>query len=363
MNRAGLRSKGHAKPVEKKEAMKISKIAIRLGQSLLRVTGALAVVFGLLLAAILAVTTMPGSSHLGPLPAASAEQLALAQQLRQHVQVIAAQEHNVQHPVALEAVANYLESELTSYGYQVRRQEFQASGVKVRNLEATITSQSAPGHRVLVVGAHYDSARETPGANDNATGTAAVLALAKSLKHLGATAQSDVTFVLYTNEEPPYFRTPLMGSHVHAKALKAAGVPVVAMLSLETMGYFSDVAGSQKYPWPLNQLYPTQGDFIAFVATARDLRLVRNVVRSFRSHTAFPSEGIAAPRFIPGVDYSDHAAYIDESYPALMVTDTAPYRYPHYHTRDDTPDKVDFERLARVVLGLEKVIKDLALQP
>jgi len=342
--------------------MKISPIAVRWVQSLLRITGALAAVLGLLLVGVLAMTTMPGSSHRGALAAATPAQQVLAQQLRQHVTTIAAQEHNVQHPVALEEAANYLEAELVSYGYQVQRQEFVASGVKVRNLEVTIPSQNAPGQRVIVVGAHYDSAHETPGANDNATGTAAILALAKSLQHLGATARADVMLVLYTNEEPPYFKTPLMGSRLHAQALKARGVPVTAMLSLETMGYFSDVAGSQKYPWPLNQFYPTQGDFIAFVATTADLGLVRKVVRSFRSHAAFPSEGIAAPRFIPGVDYSDHAAYIDEGYPALMVTDTAPYRYPHYHTREDTPDKVDFERLARVVLGLEHVIKDLALR-
>jgi len=343
--------------------MTISQIALRLGQSLLRITGALAAVFALLLAATLVVTTMPGRSHRGALPAAGAAQQALAQQLRQHVAVIAAQEHNVHHPVALEAAANYLESELVSYGYQVERQEFDARGVKVRNLEVTIPSHSAPGQRVMVVGAHYDSAHETPGANDNATGAAAVLALAQRLKHLGATAQSDVMLVLYTNEEPPYFKTRWMGSHVHAQALKARGVPVAAMLSLETMGYFSDQEGTQKYPWPLNQFYPTQGNFIAFVATPGDLGLVRKVVRSFRSHAAFPSEGIAAPRFIPGVDYSDHAAYLDEGYPALMVTDTAPYRYPHYHTREDTPDKVDFDRLARVVQGLEGVVRDLALQP
>jgi hypothetical protein len=350
---------GHAVPLNK-TPMKTEQIALRLGQSLLRITGALAAVFGLLLAVILAATTMPGSSHRGALPVASADQQALAQQLRQHVGVIAAQEHNVFHPTALDAAANYLESELASYGYPVRRQEFDARGVKVRNLEVTIPSQSAPGQRVIVVGAHYDSARETPGANDNATGAAAVLALAKSLRHLGAKAQSDVMLVLYTNEEPPYFKTPLMGSQLHAKALKAQGVPVTAMLSLETMGYFSDTPGSQKYPWPLNQFYPTQGNFIAFVATPGDLGLVRKVVRSFRSHAVFPSEGIAAPRRIPGVDYSDHAAYLDEGYPALMVTDTAPYRYPHYHTRQDTPDKVDFDRLARVVQGLEGVIRDLA---
>lgn len=199
----------------------MSDVALRVGQSLLRITGALAAVFGLILAAILVLTTMPGSSHRGALPVASAAQQALAQQLQRHVAVIAAQEHNAQHPAALEAVATYLESELVSYGYQVRRDEFKARGVAVRNLEVTVPSQSAPGRRLVVIGAHYDSAHETPGANDNATGTAAVLALAKSLKHLGATAQADVMFVLYTNEEPPFFKTPQMGSQVHAQALRA----------------------------------------------------------------------------------------------------------------------------------------------
>jgi hypothetical protein len=338
-------------------------IARRLGASLLRIAAALLCVAALGLAAVLALTQMPSRSFRGPLPPATPAEQALAERLRQHVAVVASEEHNIRTLPALEAVANYLEAQLKSYGYQVERQEFVASRQKVRNLLVTLPSKKHPGQRVLVVGAHYDSAQETPGANDNATGTAAVLELARSLRDLGDTAQSDIVFALYTNEEPPYFYTHLMGSRVHAKALKAAGAPVQAMLSLETMGYFSDEAGSQKYPWPLNRFYPTQGDFIAFVATAADLGLVRSAVKSFRTHAAFPSEGIAAPRFIPGVDYSDHAPFIDEGYPALMVTDTAPYRYPHYHKRQDTPDKVDYGRLARVVQGLEGVIRDLATQP
>ena len=156
-------------------------VALRVGQSLLRITGALAAVFGLILAAILVFTTMPGSSHRGALPVASAAQQALAQQLQRHVAVIAAQEHNAQHPAALEAVATYLESELVSYGYQVRRDEFKARGVAVRNLEVTVPSQSAPGRRLVVIGAHYDHlgegdpgclpanrGRTHPGADDNA---------------------------------------------------------------------------------------------------------------------------------------------------------------------------------------------------
>ena len=341
--------------------MAFREIALRLGASLLRVGAALALVALLGVAVLLALTTMPLRSHEGPLPPLGDEDRALAARLRRHVQAIASEEHNLHAPAALEQAARYLEAELSSYGYHVERQEFEASRRTVRNLQVTMPSAANPGQCVVVVGAHYDSAQHTPGANDNGSGSAALLELARSLKKQpGALARCDVQMVLYTNEEPPYFKTRLMGSYVHARSLKTSAVPVVAMLSLETMGYFSDVPGSQRYPWPLNLLYPTQGNFIAFVGTPRDLLLVRSVVKTFRGHAAFPSEGIAAPRFIPGVDYSDHAAYLDEGYPALMVTDTAPYRYPHYHTRLDTPDKVDYDKLARVVQGVEQVVMELA---
>jgi hypothetical protein len=341
--------------------MRFRPFLVRLVQSVLRISTALVCVLAVVACAVLVMTTMPSHSYQGALPALTPQEAALADRLRTHVATVAQQEHNLRNPAALEAVADYVERQLASMGYAVQRQEYTVAGKPVRNLQVIWPSPTAPGQRTVVVGAHYDSAPHTPGANDNATGTAAVLELARSLRRM-QDAQADIMLVLYTNEEPPYFKTSLMGSQVHAKALAAQNARVVAMLSLETMGYYSDVAGSQKYPWPLNLLYPTEGNFIAFVGTTGDLGLVRKVVRSFRSHTAFPSEGIAAPRFIPGVDYSDHAAYIDAGYPAIMVTDTAPYRYPHYHSSQDTPDKVDYERLARVVLGVERVVIDLARQ-
>jgi Zn-dependent M28 family amino/carboxypeptidase len=297
------------------------------------------------------------------LPPLFAEDQATVQRLRAHVEQLARTERNTGHPAQLEAAARYLEDELAKQGHVVERQVFQASRIPVRNLQVTIPSAASPGQRLLVVGAHYDSAHGTPGANDNATGAAAVLELAKRLKDLGKSANADLLLVLYTNEEPPYFRTPLMGSSVHAKALKARDAKVIGMLSLETMGYFSDQPGSQKYPWPLNMFYPSQGDFIAFVTSTADWRFVRRAAGIFRASVAFPSEGIAAPRFLPGIDFSDHAAYLDEGYPALMVTDTAPYRYPHYHSARDTPDKVDFDKLARVVRGVEGVIHALVHTP
>jgi hypothetical protein len=151
-----------------------------------------------------------------------------------------------------------------------------------------------------------------------------------------------------------------MGSVVHAQRAARAREQIVAMFSLETMGYFSDEPGSQQYPFPLSLLYPDRGNFIAFVGNIRSRELVRRVVGLFRATTKFPSEGAALPERTTGVGWSDHASFWAAGYPALMVTDTALFRYPHYHSPRDTDDKVDVDRLARVVTGLEQVIAGLA---
>ena len=131
------------------------------------------------------------------------------------------------------------------------------------------------------------------------------------------------------------------------------------MLSLETIGWYSDAPNSQRYPFPLSLFYPSTGDFIGFVANLGSRSLMHRVIGSFRRSVAFPSEGAAAPASIPGIDWSDHWSYWQFGWPALMVTDTAPFRYPHYHTPQDTPDKLDYDRLARVVAGLEGVLREL----
>ena len=150
-----------------------------------------------------------------------------------------------------------------------------------------------------------------------------------------------------------------MGSRVYARRSHERGERIVAMLSLETIGYYSEAKGSQKYPFPFGLLYPSRGNFIAFVGNTRSADLVRACIHRFRQEAQFPSEGAALPGAIEGVGWSDHWAFWQEDYPALMVTDTAPFRYPHYHSIEDTPDKLDYERLARVTEGLEKVIRSL----
>jgi Zn-dependent M28 family amino/carboxypeptidase len=150
-----------------------------------------------------------------------------------------------------------------------------------------------------------------------------------------------------------------MGSLHFARALAERKERVVAMYSLETIGFYSSAPGSQRYPAPFSLIFPDHGDFVAFVSTPYARALVWETIRSFRSHTPFPSIGGVAPDIVPGIDWSDHWSFEQFGFPAMMVTDTAPFRYPHYHQPSDTPDKVDNEKLARVVKGIERVIRDL----
>jgi hypothetical protein len=305
-------------------------------------------------------TGVPGEPHRGTLPPLTREETELAALLKRHVATIAAREHNLAHYDELEKAARYIEATLASFGYTVGRQEFVADGKPVRNIDAVIEPSAGtadPG--VVVVGAHYDSVRGSPGANDNASGTAAVIELARLLRDLDGKTGKRIRLVLFVNEEPPYFRTEAMGSLNYARALAQRKERVVAMYSLETIGFFSSAPGSQHYPAPFGLLYPDRGDFVAFVGMLGSRPLLQQTVRSFRSHTAFPSIGGVAPSAVPGIAWSDHWAFAEHGFQAVMVTDTALFRYPHYHRASDTPDKVDTESLARVVKGIERVVRDL----
>jgi Zn-dependent M28 family amino/carboxypeptidase len=302
---------------------------------------------------------VPGHSHQGPLPPATPEELQLAASLRRHVTAIASEPHNVQHYQALQASAAYLEEALRASGYDVVSQSYEVDSRTVRNLEATVAPANAgTPEPSLVVGAHYDSAGDAPGANDNASGAAAILELARLLK--GSAPARPIRLVLFVNEEPPYFQTPDMGSARYADWLVERGEDVHAMLSLETLGSYSDEPGSQAYPWPFRAFLGDRANFVAFVGMPGSRNLVHAAIGSFRQHGAFPSVGGVAPAAIPGIDWSDHWAFAWQDTPAIMITDTAIFRYPHYHKRSDTPDKLDYERLARVVKGLEHVVRDLA---
>lgn len=279
--------------------------------------------------------------------------------LEKHVRHLATTigERNLRHPEQLAAAADWIKSELSSYGWNVETQTFQQQGMQFENLIVERRGQTKPDE-IVVIGAHYDSAPGCPAANDNGTGVAALLCLAKQCKD--QPTDRTVRFVAFTNEEPPFFGGDGMGSFQYAQLCKERKENIVAMLSLETLGYYSDEAGTQLYPPGLNLLYPDTGNFIGFVGIMSAAPLVRDCVAYFRSLNNFPCEGGAAPGWIEGVDWSDHKNFSSLGYPALMVTDTAVFRYPYYHTPQDTPEHVDFHKLARVTSDLAKLVSHLS---
>jgi hypothetical protein len=323
------------------------------------VGGLVALVLIVIAASYPLMVAMPGRSYAGELAPLENEGRQLAASLRKDVEALSTTlgKRSAETYSKLEAAAGIVEQRFRELGYTVSRQSFTVDGKLFHNIEVEIKGASKP-EEIVVIGAHYDSEGSTPGANDNASGTAALLALAQ--KTARDKPERTLRFVAFSNEEPPYFQTDEMGSVVYAKRCRARRENIVAMVSLETMAYFSDEAGSQAYPPPLNFFYPSKGDFIAFVGNVSSRWLVRRAVSTFRKHAQFPSEGAALPGWLPGVGWSDHWAFWEEGYDGIMVTDTAPFRYPHYHTAEDTSDKLNFEKFARVVLGLLPVVRDLS---
>jgi hypothetical protein len=311
--------------------------------------------------AIRYMTSVPGRSHVGPLPGLSAPERTMTERLTRHIATLARSPRNIKHYDNLERAARTIESELTALGYTPVPQIYTVERRAVRNIEVTIEPRDAARSRgTIVIGAHYDSYEDTPGANDNASGTAAVLELARLLADQRGKGDVRLRLVLFVNEEPPYFQTTDMGSYRYAQLMRERREPIIGMLSLETMGYFRDEPGTQHYPPPFGLLYPSRGNFIAFVGMTGSRAFVRAAVQSFRGHTAFPSVGGVAPGFVPGIGWSDHWSFEGISVPALMITDTAPFRYAHYHELTDTPDKIDVERLARITAGIDRLVRDMA---
>ncbi len=260
-------------------------------------------------------------------------------------------------PESLEHAAMYIEARLAHAGYDVRREAFQAGDAETRNLVARLPG-TLPG--VIVIGAHYDSYMSSPGANDNASGVAVLLALARRMRQ--ATPGFALQFVAFANEEPPDYKTIRMGSVTHADGLAARRERVVAMFSLESVGYYTDAARSQTYPFPLDLVLYDKGDFIGVVGNLQSLSLMRRFSTTFRRHSHFPLGGMSLPQWLPGVDWSDQWRFWKRGIAALMITDSAFYRDPYYHTQDDRPERLDYERMAHVVLGLEQTMLELSQQ-
>lgn len=243
-------------------------------------------------------------------------------------------------------------------GGRVARQPFEVRGHAVTNVIASFGPET--GTRI-VVGAHYDACGELPGADDNASGVACLLELARALGQAPPAGRVDL--VAYTLEEPPFFRTPDMGSLRHARLLREAGSEVRAVIVLEMVGRFTEAPGSQRYPSTLlDLLYPDRGNFLLVAGRFADIGLTRQVKAAFRSASPLPVRSLNGPRWIPGMDFSDHYPYWDQGFPAVMLTDTAFYRNGDYHTDRDTADRLDYGRMAQVVRGVHAAVTRLAMR-
>ncbi len=286
-------------------------------------------------------------------PIGSREVTVDAAALERHVQVLAGTYYprSVDDLAQLEAAGNYVLEQVRAAGAAPEIQSFEVDGRPFRNFIARFGPADGP---LIVVGAHYDACGQTPGADDNASGVAALLELTRLLA--AQPPPHSVELVAFTLEEPPYFRTESMGSFRHARELQRQGREVRLMLSLEMIGFFRDTQDSQQFPMAgIGLLYPDKGNFIAVVGAFRDFGVMRRVKGLFKGASDLPVETINAPASVPGIDFSDHASYWRFKMPAVMVTDTAFMRNPNYHAAGDTADTLDYQRMAKVVRAVHAV--------
>ncbi len=286
---------------------------------------------------------------------------AQASKIKQWIEFLANQigPRPARHAAKLEELANQLHSTFQDLGYQVVRQPHQHLNKTHYNIIAKPQNSNAiaASSPLLIIGAHYDTVSTSPGADDNSSGVAGLLELARILAEDPPLA---MRLVAFCPEEPPAFRTRHMGSFVYAKSLKEQKSVLQGMICLEMIGYFSDTPGSQSYPLPgMQWIYPDKGDFIALVGNLKSRRWTQQIKKYFTMGTDLPVESLNAPALMVGIDFSDHWAFNKHHYPALMVTDTAFYRNPHYHLSSDLPPTLDFERAAKVIDGLAHAVHSL----
>lgn len=305
-----------------------------------------------------AIVNMPGRSWSGALPALSAEEAAVRERFREHIHQLVGVigERNFRRPQALQRAADYLSSTLRRQGYTPSLQSLTINGVTQANIEAELRGASRPGE-ILIIGAHYDTVRGSPGADDNGSGSAALLEIARLCAD--QSFARTLRFVFFFNEEE-HSPGPTGGA-LYARRCRERRENVMGMMSLEMLGCFTNAPHSQHYPKPFSLFYPSTGNFIGFVGNFASRAFVHQAVGAFRKATRFPSMGVAAPAAIlRDAARSDHVAFWRMGYPGLMVTDTANFRYPYYHRPQDTPEKLNYDGAARVTVGLARAVGELA---
>lgn len=305
--------------------------------------------------------SMPGRSFQGLMAELTQFESGIATRLRAHVNALAV-DVGIRHigsETSLDKASGYIANQFAGLGYAVASEPFLFRGVTLKNIVAEVRGASTP-EKVIVFGAHYDTVHGSPGADDNASGVAGLIELAAIFRHCRPACT--IRFVAFPNEEDTGTSWENMGSYHYAKLCHERREQIVGMISLEMLGYFSEEPGSQRYPFPFNLFYPDRGNFIAFIGNAQSREWVRKVVGTFRTLVQFPSEGAAAPEMFKDIARSDHWAFWQFNYPALMMTDTSNFRYPYLHTMQDTPDKLNFEHMARLVAGMARVARVIAEQ-
>ena len=271
------------------------------------------------------------------------DEVTLREELRADVQKLAGEigERNMRHYPQLNAAADFIENSFSRAGLHPRRDSYELHGQACHNIEAEILGARP---EIILIGAHYDSVFGSPGANDNGSGVRCNASPGAAVRR--QKPEHTLRFVAFVNEEPPYFLSGEMGSFVYAGRCKARGDKISAMISLETIGYFSDAPHSQTYPSPgLGVFYPKVGNFIGFVSNVHSRTLLRRAIALFANTQRFHLKARRFHAFIPGVSWSDQWSFWRHGYPGIMVTDTAPFRYPYYHSANDTPDKARLRSL------------------
>ena len=299
---------------------------------------------------------MPGKSFSGNFEPLNTEEEISKEELKAHLTELSV---NIQSrfigTIGHEQSARYIESSLRKSGYEPVSQSFSVGDISLRNIEATVPGNKNP-EKTIIVGAHYDTVAGTPGADDNASGVAALLHLARLFKQTptGLTLK----FVAFSNEETVFYSS--MGSYFYAQRCFEQQENIAGMYSLEMLGCYSTREKSQAYPEPLNLFYPTIGNFIAFVGNNKARVFLKDSIRSFRRNCNFPSEGCAAPDWLSDANRSDHCSFWRFGYPAIMVTDTSNFRNRNYHGPQDSLLTLDLNSMSRVVRGLERMIREIA---
>ncbi len=267
---------------------------------------------------------------------------------------------SVHYPKTLLTVANSIADELRGFGLTVNLKAFTYREHKYYNVEALINKEGLYriGKPEIVIGAHYDTVKHSPGADDNASGIAGLIELSRLLCDLPV----PIRFVAFALEEPPVFGTQFMGSYIYAKELKSSKIKLHGMICLEMLGYFCDRVDCQRYPVDMmKKIYPDRGNFIAFIGNLRSRKWTKTLKEGFKLGTDLGVESLNVPSgIIVGTDLSDHKSFNAFGYKAVMITDTAFYRNPNYHRPTDLPHTLDYERFAKVIDGLNSAIRYIA---